>query len=157
MQQVASSLGIDTDGKYIALETPHLQDVHLLLVGAVKVVAHPHDQVILITVTQQSVNAVIEIIVDLGHTDDTQVQQRECVGHASTALGPLVTPTAASNDAGVIGTGLVVKINRKNSGRLYLALERALKERCHKLWESDTQVGGVLAVVVVDEAAQVTR
>ena len=93
VEQVACRLGIGADGKHIALETPHLQDVHLGLVGAVEVVAHAHDQVVLITVEQQRVgDALKEFLVVLGHADDAHIHQRERVGHAAAALGPLVAP-----------------------------------------------------------------
>ena len=159
VEQVARCLGIGADGEHIALETSHLQHVHLGLVGSVEVVAHAQNQVVLITVEQQRIlmDAVKETVVELGHIDETQVKERERVGHAAAALGPLVAPRSAGNHAGVFGARLIVKVDGKRCRGLNLALERLPQKWEHKLGEGQAQFGRVLAVVVVDQAAQVAR
>ena len=113
---------------------------------------------VLIAVSQQRIgDAVKELIVELGHTDHTQVKERQGVRQAAAALGPLVAPCATGDDTGVLGSGLIVKVDGECRRGLYLALEGTLEERCHELGERDTQLGRILAVVVVDQAAQIAR
>ena len=115
VEQVACRLGISTDGEHIGLETSHLLNAHLGLVGAVEVITHAHNQVVLVAVKQQRVgDAIKELIVEPGHTDDTQVKQRQRVGHATAAFGPLVTPCSTGNDTGVFGTRLIVEVDGKS-------------------------------------------
>ena len=161
VQQVSRRLDIGTDGEHVTLETSHLLHAHLGLVGAIEVVAHPHDQVVLITVEQQwigdGVKSLLELVIELGHTDDAHVKQCQRVRQAPAALRPLVAPSATGDDTCVLGTCLVVKVDGEGRRGLNLALEGLLQQREHELGEGHTQLGGIFTVVVIDQATQVAR
>ena len=52
VEQVAGGLDRGANGEHVTLEQTHLLHIHHGLVGAVEVVAHPHDQVVLVAVGQ---------------------------------------------------------------------------------------------------------
>ena len=127
-------------------------------VSFIKGVAHAHDKVVLVGVTQQRVSdAVEEVYLALGQVHVAHVNQVERVAHLVVALAPNVFPPGTGNDAGVLRALLIVETGHKLGRRLDAALEALAQEWHLKFRECDAHIARVLAVVVVDKAAQVAR
>ncbi len=157
IEQVASHLGRGAHRVDILL-LARGQGGELALVGVIEAVAHAHDQVVLVGVSQQGVgDAVKKSALALGQIHIAQVDNVEGVAREVLLLTPYIFPAGAGNHARVLGTCLVVEVGGEVGAGLHALLEALLEERGHKLGEGDAQLGQILRVVVVDEAVDVAR